>query len=769
MIISTELCLSSIKEQFAIKDSSPNILILGDSVFSTVSYDDVDFSTLYEMILSKINDKYNVGGIYYPGYHSGVFYLILCVLKVIGKFPSVVVLPINMRIFSPQWDFNPEHQCVLAVKELKDFLVYSKYDAGEIYDIDNYTSYDILDKKQFEYPLTSLKYFRQFNDLVNMKPVNDFESFERYRQIFIWHYLYPLTSSHRKFLLLKKIVELIKQQKSSLLTYITPINYIAAQKYIGIDFTKIFQNNVQIIKNYFKCENNTKILFNNYSLLLDSEYFTHKNDTTEHLNQNGREIISQLICNQIININKKRIKTKFKNHNGDKNYMPEFINVTQCWCGSEILTKFSQHYLICADCHTLVARQRFSDEFYNPGDDKQNFYGKNYWIDHVKEEYNFPDIFERSKLDIIERCLYWLKTILKYKLPPAKTLELGCAHGGLVYLMKLAGYDSCGTEMSPWLCNYAKKIFNIPMECGRIEDLSIENKSFDIIILMDVLEHMTDPLNSLKLIARILNDDGIIVIQTPCFRNPDKTYKFLKNENNFFLEQLKEKEHLYLFNTESIEKILKKAGFKYISFETEFFPYDMFIFAGKSILNEYSEENIAEILLKTTNGRTALALIDLFNLKEKQKRYLEKLEPERNKLRAELFDLKLHFKNCEEDRESRLEVIEEQGRHLGELEAQRNKLNSELMELKGHYKNIESDWAARLTVIEEQGRRLGELEAQRNKFEAELADISKELEKSEYNREEIRQVIEIIRNERTYRILRKLGYWKQVENMFSQF
>lgn len=414
--------------------------------------------------------------------------------------------------------------------------------------------------------------------------------------------------------------------------------------------------------------------------------------------------------------------------------MIKVIDVTKCWCGSKILTKFSQHYLICSSCHTLIASPRFSDEFYNSGDDKQNFYGKNYWIDHVKVDYNFPDIFERSRLDITERCLYWLKIILRYKIPPVKTLELGCAHGGLVYLMKLAGYDSCGVEMSPWLCNYAKTIFNIPMECGRIEDLSVENNSFDMIILMDVLEHMTDPLNSLKVIARGLKDDGIIVIQTPCFRDPKKSYKLLKEEKNIFLEQLKEKEHLCIFNTDSMEMILKKAGFKYVSFEPEYFPYDMFVFASKSTLTKHSEDNIEEILLKTTKGRTVLALIDLFKQKEKQKRYLEELEPERNKLRAELCDLKKHFKNCEEDREARLTVIEEQGLRLGEIEAERNKINYEFMEFKRHYKNIEADWAARLTVIEEQGRRLGELEAQRNKLKAELADISKKLEKTSTTR-----------------------------------
>ena len=196
------------------------------------------------------------------------------------------------------------------------------------------------------------------------------------------------------------------------------------------------------------------------------------------------------------------------------NEMTNMTPLDHCWCGSNKLRVFSEHYNKCEECNTLLVKQRMPDDFYRVSDDAASFYGKDYWLKHVKEDYGFPDVFERSRNDLPERCTYWIRDILKYKLPPAKTLELGCAHGGLVYLMKLAGFDAAGTEMSNWICEYASKTFNIPMLCGRIEDLNIPPKSLDIVILMDVLEHMTDPVGGLKLIANILKDDGIVVIQT---------------------------------------------------------------------------------------------------------------------------------------------------------------------------------------------------------------------------------------------------------------
>ena len=67
--------------------------------------------------------------------------------------------------------------------------------------------------------------------------------------------------------------------------------------------------------------------------------------------------------------------------------------------------------------------------------------------------------------------------------------------------MRLAGFDASGAEMSPWLCQFARDTFNVPMLCGPIEDLDVESGSLDMLVMMDVLEHMPDPVGSMKRIA----------------------------------------------------------------------------------------------------------------------------------------------------------------------------------------------------------------------------------------------------------------------------
>jgi 2-polyprenyl-3-methyl-5-hydroxy-6-metoxy-1,4-benzoquinol methylase len=348
------------------------------------------------------------------------------------------------------------------------------------------------------------------------------------------------------------------------------------------------------------------------------------------------------------------------------------ITIDQCWCGSEDLDNFSEHYYKCRECHTLLNKRRMSEEFYKAGEGSEKFYGKHYWTNYLTDEYGYPDIVQLSRSYLAERCIYWLRDILKYKLPPAKTLELGCGHGALVFLMKLAGYESAGTEMSQWICDYAQKTFDIPMMCGRIEDLNIPPHSYDMLVLMDVLEHMTEPVDGLKRIAQSLKDDGIAVIQTPYWRETEKTYEEMKAESNIFLEQLKEKEHLYLFNENSIKRLLNETGFSDIAFEKPIFPYDMFLIAGKQQLNKIDEQVIIGELQKTPERRIALALLDVY-----QQIW------DKNKLLAE----------CEVDRAARLEIINRQSKEFAErLDA------------------CEEDRAARLKVINQQAEDIGKLQ-----------------------------------------------------------
>ena len=206
---------------------------------------------------------------------------------------------------------------------------------------------------------------------------------------------------------------------------------------------------------------------------------------------------------------------------------------------------FSPDYLRCTACESLVWVGK-SDA--PPGQGSlpdQAYYNREYWFSHQTDELGLKDIETRSRSDLPERCLYWLRTVMKYRLPPAQVLELGSAHGGFTALLQNAGYQATGLELDPWIADYARQTFGIRMLAGAVEEQKITPASLDIIVLMDVLEHLPDPQRTLEHCQGLLKPSGMLVLQTP--EAPESVpYQDLIQEGHAFTRMLIPKEHLHL-------------------------------------------------------------------------------------------------------------------------------------------------------------------------------------------------------------------------------
>ena len=283
----------------------------------------------------------------------------------------------------------------------------------------------------------------------------------------------------------------------------------------------------------------------------------------------------------------------------------------KCWCGSDLpLVAFSTEYVRCPDCQTLVSTGRLSDAELTVQDDETSFYGKSYWLEHQKDDYGHPRIEDRARLDLRERCLHWLQTLLKYRLPPARVLELGASHGGFVALMRQAGFDASGLELSPWVVDFARDTFAVPMVRGPIEDQALEQGSLDVIVLMDVLEHLSHPEETLTHCFRLLKPGGVLLVQTPCYRY--ESHEQLVASANPFLRMLRAKEHLYLFSEKSLRLIMGRLGGWEVLLEPSLFPYDLFAVVSRRELVPQDSKVLEAALERSRDGRMTAALLHLY-------------------------------------------------------------------------------------------------------------------------------------------------------------
>jgi SAM-dependent methyltransferase len=190
-------------------------------------------------------------------------------------------------------------------------------------------------------------------------------------------------------------------------------------------------------------------------------------------------------------------------------------------------------------------------------------------------------------------------------------LDLGCSHGGFVALMRLAGFDAVGMEISPWVLDFARRTFTVPMLRGPIEDADPGAERFDVIVMTDVLEHLADPVGTLRVCADWLSPDGLLLIQTPCF-DPAWHFREMETQQAPFLEMMMPDEHLYLFSRRSVARLLEQLGFAHLlELPAMFERYDMFLAARRVPITPVPIEDIEQCLLDRPHGRVALALMDL--------------------------------------------------------------------------------------------------------------------------------------------------------------
>jgi 2-polyprenyl-3-methyl-5-hydroxy-6-metoxy-1,4-benzoquinol methylase len=421
---------------------------------------------------------------------------------------------------------------------------------------------------------------------------------------------------------------------------------------------------------------------------------------------------------------------------------------TRCWCGNVELSMFSPGYLKCTACETLISACAQNS---NPGkviNDEQDFYGRNYWFSHQEKDLGLDNIIARARTDLSERCLHWLRTVLKYKLPPGSILELGSGHGGFVAMLRQSGFDATGLEISPWVVDFARKTFGVPMLLGAVEDQKLKSGSLDGITLMDVLEHLPDPIGSMRRCLKLLKSDGIVVVQTP--RYPEhKSHDEMVYGRDRFLEMLQEKEHLYLFSERSIRELFHRLGAEYLNFEPAIFAhYDMFLVISRVPLTANSQEVIEKVLSGTPNGRVMQALIDADERFQKLGSLLRESELDREARLGQINELSRCLKESESDREARLGQINELSRRLKESESDREARLGKINELTQRLKESESDQVLRLESINQLSHNLEQAQI---KLNAAISELS------------------LIEHNWFYRVFRKIGLFSKLEYSKGQF
>lgn len=105
-----------------------------------------------------------------------------------------------------------------------------------------------------------------------------------------------------------------------------------------------------------------------------------------------------------------------------------------------------------------------------------------------------------------------------------RLLDVGTGSACLLSLARQRGYAVEGTDISAYTCQVVPQKTGITMHHGYLEELHLP-ANYDVVSLIHVLEHVNDPVSTLRKARALLTPAGILFLIVPNWRTPNVILK----------------------------------------------------------------------------------------------------------------------------------------------------------------------------------------------------------------------------------------------------
>jgi len=199
-----------------------------------------------------------------------------------------------------------------------------------------------------------------------------------------------------------------------------------------------------------------------------------------------------------------------------------------------------------------------------------------------------------------------VEAIVKNKIPVGKVLEIGCAGGATGKNLKerLPVQSYVGIDISPEAADIAKNNLDRVI-VANIENTDLASEhglkagEFDLLLALDVLEHLYDPWDSLAELSYYVKPGGYVVASLPNIQNITIVQDLIKGNWQYQNAGILDATHLRFFTLETSQKMFSGAGLTIKSIEHVLNPaLDMA--TVKESGNKYQQGNL-EIANLTKN------------------------------------------------------------------------------------------------------------------------------------------------------------------------
>ena len=226
-------------------------------------------------------------------------------------------------------------------------------------------------------------------------------------------------------------------------------------------------------------------------------------------------------------------------------------------CGSRDacheLEKDHMQLVRCTACDLVYVSPIFDEAHY------KNVYASRDYQDIVR------DLGIKSHDYRVERFGRERVTLMAANLTTVETpryLDVGCSTGFVVEAARDTGWDAVGIDLNPSAIEFGRTR-GLNLRSVALDDAGFEPASFHAVSLFDVLEHLPDPVRTLRACTRLLKRDGILFLYVP---NYDSASRLLMGKDAHFIWPT---HHLNYYTPATIRDVMTREGLETVFLATE--------------------------------------------------------------------------------------------------------------------------------------------------------------------------------------------------------
>lgn len=195
----------------------------------------------------------------------------------------------------------------------------------------------------------------------------------------------------------------------------------------------------------------------------------------------------------------------------------------------------------------------------------------------------------------IEKERQWLRSslyadiqyVIQNHVKGKRVLDVGCGTAEFLSCLKGEGFEVVGVEPSQDAVEIGKSK-QIEIHCSGFDQFidyyqSNGLKSFDAVTLLNVLEHVANPVKVLNQAKMLLSEKGIICVKVPNDFNPFQLAAQKKRDKEPWWIGVPD--HINYFNVASLRSLFEKIGFEIVYSQTDF-PMELFLLMGENYVGQ---------------------------------------------------------------------------------------------------------------------------------------------------------------------------------------